>query len=114
MPKFRKKPVVIEAFQWTGQRPHEWPEWATKLVLRGGKDLVVETLEGTMRADLGDWIIKGVQGEQYPWKPDIFFTTYEPVPEMKEPKTIEELETLLNEPDDPRVTINTDGTVTRL
>jgi hypothetical protein len=80
MPKFRKKPVVIEAFQWTGkERPQDWPEWATKVVLLGGRDLAVETLEGTMHADLGDWIIRGVKGEQYPCKPDIFYATYEPV-----------------------------------
>lgn len=78
--KFRKKPVVIEAFQWTGEeRPHQWPAWATKVVLVGGCDLYVETLEGRMRADLGDWIICSVKGEQYPCKPDIFYVTYEPV-----------------------------------
>jgi hypothetical protein len=79
MSKFRKKPVVIEAFQWTGQRPANWPEWATKVRLLDGRDLIVDTLEGRMRADLGDWIIKGVKGEQYPCKPDIFLATYEPV-----------------------------------
>lgn len=79
MPKFRKKPVEIEAFQWTGQRPVHWPEWATKVYLLEGKDLVIDTLEGRMRADLGDWIIKGVKGEQYPCKPDIFLATYDPV-----------------------------------
>lgn len=84
MSKFRKKPVEIEAFQWVGQRPHEWPEWATKVVLRDGKELVVETLEGVMRVDHGDWIIKGVKGEQYPCKPDIFAKTYEPVEQPHE------------------------------
>ena len=58
--KFRKRPVVIEAYQ----TDHA---------------LEIGTLEGTMRADPGDWIITGVQGEQYPCKPDIFEQTYEPV-----------------------------------
>ena len=60
MAKYRKKPVVIEAFQ--TQEPVE-----------------IKTLEGTMRADPGDWIITGVKGERYPCKPDIFAATYEPV-----------------------------------
>jgi hypothetical protein len=82
--KYRKKPVVIEAFQWTGQRPHDWPEWATNwpqgwVTLIEGRDLVVDTLEGRMSASLGDWIIKGVKGELYPCKPDIFDATYEEV-----------------------------------
>ena len=60
--KFRKKPVVVEAYQ-------------TK------ETVYIETLEGTHRADPGDWIITGVKGEQYPCKPDIFGQTYEPVTE---------------------------------
>lgn len=79
MTQFRKKPVVIEAFCWMGQRPKDWPEWATKVRLLDGRDLVVDTLEGTMKASLGDWIIRGVKGEQYPCKPDIFIATYDPV-----------------------------------
>lgn len=59
MPKFRKRPVVVEAFQ------IDYP-------------MVIHTLEGDMRADPGDWIITGVNGEQYPCKPDIFEKTYEP------------------------------------
>ena len=58
--KFRKKPVVIEAYQ-------------------TDKELDIETLEGTMHASVGDWIITGVNGEKYPCKPDIFAKTYEPV-----------------------------------
>ena len=60
--KFRKKPVIIEAYQTT----------ETKLI---------KTLEGVMRANPGDWIITGVHGEQYPCKPDIFEEIYEPVEE---------------------------------
>ena len=60
--KFRKKPVVIEAYQTQ-------------------KEMDIETLEGTHHASVGDWIITGVKGEQYPCKPDIFEQTYEPVEE---------------------------------
>lgn len=93
--KFRKKPVVIEAVQNGG----EWApimEWLDSLTPEGhlaipfgsrpaitrNQDgtLNIETLEGTMRADVGDWIICGVQGELYPCKPDIFEATYEKVP----------------------------------
>ena len=58
--KFRKKPVVIEAHQTS-------------------EHMDIKTLEGTMHAEPGDWIITGVNGEQYPCKPDIFQKTYEPV-----------------------------------
>jgi hypothetical protein len=84
MPKFRKKPVVIEAFQ----VPPADEDFSEKmaLFLREGGDaididsggVVIATLEGVMRGDPGDWIIKGVQGEFYPCKPDIFQQTYEP------------------------------------
>ena len=60
--KFRKKPVVIEAYQ-------------------TDKEIDIETLEGTMHASVGDWIITGVNGEKYPCKPDIFKKTYEPLEE---------------------------------
>lgn len=58
--KFRKKPIVIEAYQ-------------------TDKVLIVPTLEGPLRAAPGDWIITGIRGEQYPCKPDVFEKTYEPV-----------------------------------
>lgn len=84
--KYRKKPVVIDAIQfdktnggviahWSGGRfeakasdPNDVAEWVD-----------IPTLEGVMRANLGDYIIRGVQGEFYPCKPDIFEQTYEPV-----------------------------------
>jgi hypothetical protein len=78
MPKFRKKPVVIEAWQFTLKNLTVLPHWLNADGL-GGENLYIETLEGTMRADLGDWIIQGVKGELYPCKPDIFEATYEPV-----------------------------------
>ena len=60
MPSFRKKPVIVEAE-------------------RLDKPVVIETLEGEMKAGRGDWLIKGVQGEFYPCKDDIFRQTYEPI-----------------------------------
>lgn len=88
--KFRKKPVVIEAFQ-TGQDGVPMPKWIMDAVRAGTVSIVadantgqhlyadIKTLEGFMRADPGDWIIKGVAGELYPCKDDIFQATYEPV-----------------------------------
>ena len=83
MPKFRKKPVTIEAIQWTAKNrdevlalmpAHHW-SWQP-LDVTGA--LRIHTLEGIMTALPGDWIIKGVKGEFYPCKPDIFEATYEP------------------------------------
>lgn len=74
--KFRKKPVVIEAWQFTVDNLPSIPEWINQDGL-AGESLFIDTLEGTMRADTGDWIIKGVNGEVYPCKPDIFEKTYE-------------------------------------
>ena len=91
MAKYRKKPVVIEAFQWNGKITLKEPMWIVDLIL--AKRVVVEdnnanepmifikTLEGTMVAEKGDYIIKGVQGELYPCKSDIFKQTYEEVVE---------------------------------
>lgn len=62
--KFRKKPIVIEAYQTQNE-------------------LDIETLEGVMHASVGDWIITGVHGEKYPCKPDIFEQTYEPIQELE-------------------------------
>lgn len=88
--KYRKKPVVIEAVQWTGDnweeintflpRPHWWLKDGS-LVNKDNprQPIIMETLEGHMRADINDWIIKGVKGEFYPCKPDIFEQTYEKV-----------------------------------
>lgn len=60
--KFRKRPIVIEAYQ-------------------TDRELIIQTLEGPLRADPGDWIITGIKGEEYPCKPDVFVRTYEPVDE---------------------------------
>lgn len=78
--KFRKRPVVIEAWLWDGESiAYIRPEWLRGPgVLMKGQALHIDTLEGTMIASPGDWIIKGVKGEIYPCKPDIFEQTYEP------------------------------------
>lgn len=81
--KFRKKPVVIEAVEFTGRNHAECiafcptafePPDKTTL----GYSLVIPTLEGNHLCSDGDWIIKGVKGEFYPCKPDIFAATYDP------------------------------------
>lgn len=79
--KFRKKPVVIEAVQWTGKNIDEIREFMGIALVINPIDpkcfIQVRTLEGNLHASDGDWIIKGVKGEFYPCKPDIFEQTYE-------------------------------------
>ena len=97
--KFKKKPVVVEAFQMTEARRQdnsEWPEWLHKAWLmphdepgavfpvdypksNGTGQLVIYTLEGLHLVGFGDYIIQGIKGELYPCKPDIFLASYEPV-----------------------------------
>lgn len=95
--KFRKKPVVIEAFQMTEEHWESnaaWPEWMHRAwqleretlgslyptkSKTGDRVPSIGTLEGQHLVSLGDWIIQGVKGELYPCKPDIFEATYEPV-----------------------------------
>lgn len=84
MKKYRKKPVVIEAVQWDGTAEGALPiiEWSLEQGLlvvsyRGAGVLQIDTLGGTMTARESDWIIRGVRGEFYPCKPDIFAATYE-------------------------------------
>ena len=83
--KFRKKPVVIEAVQWTGRNVREVMELGIGRIgaveVNGSEGTItIPTLEGNMLASPGDWIIRGVKGELYPCKPDIFEATYEAVP----------------------------------
>lgn len=80
--KYRKKPVVIDAIQFTDSSIDimEWVESFDGEIpaMTYSKNMVlIETLEGQMKADRSDWIIRGVQGEFYPCKPDIFEATYE-------------------------------------
>lgn len=87
MSKFRKKPVVVEAMQFTGENIPELDAFTGGYELDGEPCVfgpvmgVIPTLEGQMSASVGDWIIRGVKGEFYPCKPDIFAATYEPVDE---------------------------------
>lgn len=87
--RFRKKPVVVEAelaanlyIDLRNDAPNVLP-WARTaydegVLVVGSKQLHIKTLEGTMTAELDDWIICGVKGELYPCKPDVFAQTYEP------------------------------------
>ena len=79
--KFRKKPVVIEAVQVTDSTfdaPHPNPEHILGVVYNPNERCAyIQTLEGAMRADMGDWIIRGVKNELYPCKPDIFAQLYD-------------------------------------
>lgn len=95
--RYRKKPVVIEAFQMTVERRQDnrdWPEWLNIAWNKpheesgavypaqfpnsdGSDELMIHTLEGNHRVTFGDYIIRGVSGELYPCKPDIFAATYE-------------------------------------
>ena len=87
MARYRKKPVVIEAHRWDpNEAPTKLPPWAwdffslrPELLHQATGRLAIPTMEGEMIANPGDWIIRGVKGELYPCKPDIFEATYEPV-----------------------------------
>lgn len=84
---FRKRPVTIEAMQWDGtieggKKLHDWigshggvSRWSNETPQRP----YIETLEGDMKVSENDWVIRGIQGEFYPCKPDIFDGTYESV-----------------------------------
>ena len=92
--KYRKKPVVIEAMQFTtnneagSQTMDAIVGWingdAPPVAFHDGTYIFINTLEGLMLADVHDWIIKGVQGEFYPCKPDIFAATYEPADRIEQ------------------------------
>jgi hypothetical protein len=90
MTLYRKKPIVIEAVQWTGSNLDEVMAFCAgdatyELMAKGNSEMVISTLDVAKYGDLAalkriarvDWIIKGVQGEFYPCKPDIFAETYE-------------------------------------
>ncbi len=86
MPRFRKKPVVIEAVQWHQHGDHPSVKPATMSQAAGLPGIInweacgwIQTLEGGHVVSPGDWIIRGVKGELYPCKPDIFAATYEAV-----------------------------------
>lgn len=80
--KFRKKPIVIEAVKFRlGEQDGVFAKDVSTGHVRYAPDgtMLILTLEGTMSASNGDWIIRGVKGGLYPCKPDIFVATYEPV-----------------------------------
>ena len=80
MAKYRKRPVVIEAVQWTGENLLEILQFSKdSFIDRDDYTLKIETLEGVMTVSRGDYIVKGVDGEFYPCKPDIFEKTYDEV-----------------------------------
>lgn len=79
---FRKRPVVVEAIQWTGENTGAiWDAFGTSCVYgpteHNSGRLVITTLEGDMAASVGDWIIRGIHGELYPCKQAIFEATYD-------------------------------------
>ena len=84
MALYRKKPVTVAAVQWTGDNlgeinalvPFDADPWPIER-RPGIEKLLVHTSEGTIGASVGDWIIRGVKGEFYPCKPDVFELTYE-------------------------------------
>ena len=85
--KYIKKPVIIEALEWTGENIEEIYSFVgidkieinKKSIDQEIGELYIRTLEGAMHASIGDFIIKGIKGEFYPCKPDIFHNTYEVV-----------------------------------
>jgi response regulator of citrate/malate metabolism len=81
MKLYRKKPIIIEAFiYWEENRP-DWfcDKVTTNEIITFTTHCEINTLEGVMRAEIGDYIIKGIKGEIYPCKPDIFEQTYEEI-----------------------------------
>lgn len=96
MGKYRKKPVVVNAIQWTGENRREMFDFLTNyektdksiesitkdfFISRYSQELVIKTFENAHVANVGDYIIRGAHGEFYPCKPDIFRETYEEVME---------------------------------
>jgi hypothetical protein len=122
MAQYRKKPVVIDAVRienaggtncdacrvsrWIKECADDAPD-----AVCDGIALYIPTLEGTMRADVGDWVIRDGKGEFYPCKPDIFEATYEPVVTRTTRPTVTELEAILNDEGTRNVVINPDGSV---
>lgn len=79
--KYVKKPVEIEAVQWTGENAEEILNFTEHRIKVSGRSVEIPTLEGKMTASVGDYIIRGIHRELYPCKPDIFDATYTKSPE---------------------------------
>lgn len=79
--KYRRKPIIIEAVQFNGTNHHQLADWSSEAVQLTDKDtiMLIKTLEGDMIATVGDYIVKGIKGEFYAVKPDIFFELHEEV-----------------------------------
>ena len=78
MARYKTKPCEIEAIQWTGENIIELLDWGQgKILWNDVDDLFIDTLEGRMKANINDYIIKGLRGEFYPCKPDVFKKKYE-------------------------------------
>jgi len=80
--KYRKKPIIINAIQWRGDNLEDITKFDP--FFEGIKEpinmqIIIQTLEGVMKADIGDYIIRGIKDELYPCKPDIFESTYEKI-----------------------------------
>ena len=90
MARYRKKPVEVEAIRWTGNNLKEVLEFSDKSYIdKDNYTLKIDTLEGTHIASRGDYIIKGIKGEFYPCKPDIFEATYEMTYNLEDITTVE-------------------------
>ena len=80
MARYKTKPCEIEAIQWTGKNIIELLDWGQgKILWNDVDDLFIDTLEGRMKANINDYIIKGLRGEFYPCKPDVFEKKYEEI-----------------------------------
>jgi len=90
--RYQKRPIIVQAWQWDGKEPgiggRPCPVWIGEAIIIYARDssalgdsrrLLIDTLEGVMTARKGDWIIKGIEGEIYPCKPEIFAKTYMPM-----------------------------------
>ena len=77
--QYKKKPVVVSAVKWDGTNLQEILSFTNNKAMMKSNTLIIPTLEGTMAADVGSYIIKGVKGEYYPCRGDIFEDTYEEV-----------------------------------
>lgn len=75
--KIKRKPVELECIQYKGNNVVELSEWIGVSLSTSPRGLFIQTLEGSMKVSIGDYIIKGIQGEFYPCKPDIFEKIYE-------------------------------------
>lgn len=92
---YQKRPVTIQAFQWTGDETQtDDPVWMVKAIKMGKVEIVgsgtehvhllIHTLEGVMKAVRGDYVVLGLRGELYPVRPDIFAESYQPSVELNE------------------------------